>query len=376
MKHKMEDIVITAAFCGFLAVMFLCYLVLPKEVFSQKEKRYLAEKPAISWETLVSGDFGEQIEDYLSDHIPGRNFFVGVNAGFDLITGRQITTDVRLLKGNRLVEAPVAWNPAILEKNVNAINHFAELLGREVDLMIIPSAGWASQGAYVRGLDLFSREVYADAAYIADIYAMADGSIKTFDAVSVMEGREDYYYRTDHHWNSRGAWEMYRSYAESQGRDYLADDLFRIEPVPGFHGSTYTRSGLWTVDSEELELWHSGTSLSVQNGESAEIHEGVFYRQRLEEADKYTVYLDGNHSVVRIENPDRKGEGKILVIRDSYANCLGCFLAESYETVVLVDLRYYKKPVSELCAQEDFADILICYSIGNFMTDTNLLWLR
>ena len=44
--------------------------------------------------------------------------------------------------------------------------------------------------------------------------------------------------------------------------------------------------------------------------------------------------------------------------------------------MVLVDLRYYKEPLSQLCAQEGFDRILICYSIGNFLTDTNLGFLR
>ena len=123
-------------------------------------------------------------------------------------------------------------------------------------------------------------------------------------------------------------------------------------------------------------MWHGSRNLLVTNGESEGVHQGVFYEERLDEIDKYTVYLDGNHSMVRIENPDNAGKGKLLVIRDSYANCLGCFLAESYETVVLVDLRYYKNPVSELYAQEGFDDVLISYSLSNFMTDTNLVWLR
>ena len=77
-----------------------------------------------------------------------------------------------------------------------------------------------------------------------------------------------------------------------------------------------------------------------------------------------------------MKNPEAAGKGKLLVIRDSYANCLGTFLAESYEEVVLVDLRYYKKPVSELLASEEFENVLVCYSIGNFMTDANIVWLR
>ena len=44
--------------------------------------------------------------------------------------------------------------------------------------------------------------------------------------------------------------------------------------------------------------------------------------------------------------------------------------------MVLVDLRYYRQPVSELLAQEEFERVLVCYSIGNFLTDTNVVWLR
>lgn len=376
MKKDKENILITVLFCGFLGVMLVCYLFLPKQSFSEKEKRYLAEQPVISGENLLSGELGEQIEDYMSDHIPGRNFFVGVNAYADLLLGKQTTKDVRLLQNDRIVEAPVTWNQQTVEKNMKAISDFAEHLGREVNLLIVPSAGWASEGAAVRGLDLFGREEYPDEEFIGDIYAMAGEQVRTLDVLGLLRGREDYFYRTDHHWNSRGAYAVYRFCMEALERDYAAENAFVVESVPGFQGSTYTRSGLWMTPGEELELWHSGSALTVTNGESESLHQGVFYRERLSESDKYTVYLDGNHSVVRIENPDRKGSGKLLVIRDSYANSLGCFLAESYETVVLVDLRYYKKPVSELIAQEEFADILVCYSIGNFMTDTNLVWLH
>jgi hypothetical protein len=158
------------------------------------------------------------------------------------------------------------------------------------------------------------------------------------------------------------------------GRTSKRAEDFTKEVASGFLGSTYSRSALWLTKGENLELWYGSDSLTVTNGESEETHSGVFYRERLEEADKYTVYLDGNHSIVRIQNPEQSG--KLLVIRDSYSNCLGPFLAESYGEVVLVDLRYYKQPISQLIAQEGFDDVLVCYSIGNFMTDANIILLR
>ena len=213
---------------------------------------------------------------------------------------------------------------------------------------------------------------------IQQLYSMADAGVNTLDILSVYEGmdKDSLYYRTDHHWTGLGAYTAYKTYMQSLGRDFRAEEDFSVETVGGFLGTTYSRSALWLTEDEPLELWHGSENLQVTNAEAEGIHTGVFYRERLKETDKYTVYLDGNHSVVRIENPAAAGKGKLLVIRDSYSNCLGAFLAESYETVVLVDLRYYKNPVSELCAQEGFDNVLVCYSLANFLTDTNLVWLK
>lgn len=371
MKNRLTDWITVIGFCAALGVMALLFVLLPKEEFSETEKRNLAEFPTFTWESLSSGQFGEDMETYMADHIPGRNFLVGLNAYFEKATGRQIAKDVYTAQGDRLVEAPVVWDEALAQKNMDAINGFAALVNTPVDLMIVPSAGWAVEEK-VQGL----ADPYEDPALIGSLYAMAGEQLSTVDILSVYEtmNKDQLYYLTDHHWTSLGAHTAYKTYMEALGKEYRPQEDFVVETVEDFRGSTYSRSALWLSPGEPLQLWHGSDDLLVTNGESEEIHEGVFYRERLEEADKYTVYLDGNHSTVRIENPN--GEGKLLVIRDSYANCLGTFLAESYETVVLVDLRYYKNAVSELCAQEDFDNILVCYSIGNFLTDTNLVWLR
>lgn len=365
MKPRKDEILTIVLFCGFLAAMALGYLLLPKEEFSQLEKRNLKDAPAFSWEALASGDLGEDIESYMADHIPGRNFLVGLNAYFERFTGRQAGKDIFTASNDRLIEAPVTWNEARAEKNMGIINSFTEKLGQPVSLMLVPSAGWAG-GEYPA--------LYRDEAIIGDIYAMAEEGLRPVDLRETYRGRPELYFKTDHHWNARGAYEGYLACCGAFGKDPKQESDFTISDYGGFRGSTYSRSGLWLTPAEPLELWLGSEGITVTNAESGEIHDGPFYFERLEEADKYTVNLDGNHSLVRIENP--KGYGKLLVIRDSYSNSLGTFLAESWETVVLVDLRYYKNPVSELAAQENFNDVLICYSIGNFMTDANFAWLR
>lgn len=374
MKAKKTDIIICILFCGFLFTVLALFLLVPDKDFSEKEKRYLAHPPELTWENISSGVYGQETETYLADHVPGRDFFVGLNAYYDLLSNRQVTKDVYMAKGDRIVEAPVHWNPAAAERNMNAINRFAEAAGRNVDLMLVPSAGYVLEDTLL-GL----HDPYTDDAIIRDIYAMAGERVTCRDLLPTFTEAEDraaLYYRTDHHWTSLGAYTAYSAYMDMLGRDYPTAESFAVESHSGFLGSTYSRSGLWLTDSENVELWKNDTAFTVTNGENDEIHSSLFYEQRLEELDKYTVYLDGNHSVVTVQNPDAVGKGRLLVIRDSYANCLGTFLANSYESVTLVDLRYYKKPVTELLADEEYSDVLICYSLGNFMTDANIIWLK
>lgn len=363
MNMKKWDLVVVVLFCAFLTGMMLLCILLPKEKFSELEKRNLAEAPKLEWDSLASGEWGTDVENYMADHVPGRDFLVGLNAYFDLLTGRQVGKDIRVRDG-RLLEAPVDSRSPAVDANMQVINNFAVALGREVDLMVIPSAGWT--GGYPE---------YPDGGILENIYAKAGESVTVADMQRVFAGKPEHYYKTDHHWTGAGAYAAYAAYMEHTGKAYRAEGDFRKEVLAeSFRGSTYSRSGLWLTPKEDLELWHGSDNLTVINGETEGEHAGVFYRERLAEADKYTVYLDGNHSIVRIHNPE--GEGRILVVRDSYSNCLGCFLAESYEEVVLVDLRYYRQPVSQLLQEEDFEDVLICYSIGNFLTDVNLIWLR
>ena len=362
MKHKKNEILTVILFCGFIGLMMAAYLLLPKQAYSEKEKRFLTEAPALVWEDIASGQWGEDAESYMADHIPGRDFFVGLNAYFDLLTGRQVSKDIWLLDG-KLVEAPYAYSESAVAMNTGAINRFAETVDQPVHLMIVPSAGWAS-----------GNEDYQDAEIIEAIHGKAENVIPV-DLRPTFAGNPGYYYDTDHHWDVSGAYVGYETLMNALNWEVKPSSNFEKYHIDEpFRGSNYSRSGLWLTPGEPFVYWTGSGNLTVTNGETEEVHEGLIYEERLTEGDKYTAFLDGNHSIVRIHNPEK--EGKILVIRDSYSNSLGCFLAESYGEVVLVDLRYYKHPVSQLCAEENFDDIVVAYCIGNFLTDTNFLWLK
>ncbi len=370
MKVKMSEWLMTVGFCAFLGGMAVLYLVLPKNQFSELEKRELAEAPVLTAENLTSGALGSQIDTYMADYMPGRDFFVGVNAYFERLTLRQPSKDIYLAEGNRLVEKPVQMNDSQAEAKMAFIREFADMTETPVDLMIVPSGGWAVQDSIV-GIG----NPYEDERIISNIYALAGERVFCQDVTSAFAAAGDpasLYYRTDHHWTSLGAYTAYEAYMNALGRPYREQTDFTVETVSDFKGTTHQRSALWLIPGEDVELWTGADNLLVST-EKLQNHPGAFYKERLLQMDKYTVFLDGNHPIVRIENPDADNQETLVVIRDSYSNCLGSFLAQSYRNVVLVDLRYWKGSPAQLCRDENADRVLICYSLSNFMTDTNLV---
>ena len=370
---KIREVLVVLLFCLFLAAMALSFLFVPKKDFSENEKRYLADAPALNLKNIVEGEFGTEAENWCADHLPARDFFVGLSASADRWMNLQVTKDIYITGSGRLLERPYPFSAETIRRNLSAINDFAEQTGKTVDLMLVPSAGYFLNEE-IRGL----KDEYEDEKIMEAVRELASPGVCMKDLFPAFSGFSDpgaLYYQTDHHWTSLGAYTAASEYLRSKNRPVLPASAFEVTTEKGFHGTTYSRACFWDFPSEELELWDSGGAFEVRFSDRESVFGSLFFPEHLQEPDKYPVYLDGNHPLVTIENKSEDAEGSILVVRDSYANCMGCFLADSYKTVTMVDLRYYKMPLADLCAENDFDDILVLYSVGNFMTDSNIIWI-
>ncbi|MEG0542644.1 MAG: hypothetical protein RR528_09985, partial [Angelakisella sp.] len=70
-----------------------------------------------------------------------------------------------------------------------------------------------------------------------------------------------------------------------------------------------------------------------------------------------------------------KQEGKtsrLLLIKDSYSNCLTPFLTYSYDELYVVDLRGLTQKLSQLIATTEFDDIFLLYNYESFESDRNI----
>ena len=65
-------------------------------------------------------------------------------------------------------------------------------------------------------------------------------------------------------------------------------------------------------------------------------------------------------------------ERRLLLIKDSYANCFVPFLTPYYREIVMVDPRYYYGDIEELIGEKQISDVLFLYNANTFFEDNSL----
>ena len=209
--------------------------------------------------------------------------------------------------------------------------------------------------------------------------AAEETGLPTVDMLGALSehAAEPIYYRTDHHWTTRGAFYGANALLEALGRDPLEESSFRLETAStDFNGTLYSTSGIHWLMPDTIEYWVPGDGLNVTTWKSGRAEPGELYdRSYLEHKDQYSSFLGGNQPLCVIENPDIRDGSKILLIRDSYSDSLASFLAQRFAQVHLIDLRYYHASVAEYMAQHSIKTAAVLYSTANFISDGNLFYL-
>ena len=63
---------------------------------------------------------------------------------------------------------------------------------------------------------------------------------------------------------------------------------------------------------------------------------------------------------------------RLLVFKDSYANCFLPLLASYYREIVVIDPRYYTGKLSSVMSDKQFDDVLFLYNANTFFEDRML----
>ena len=366
MKKRFDKII--TALAALLVVAFCAGMfITPEKEFSALENRNLAQKPKLTAKTLFSGEYTSDLGEYLADQFPFRDGFVSLKAYFELLQGKRENNGVVYGKNNILIPK-AQTDQSLLEGNLNSIKVFSENIEKSVLVAALP-----------RTIDVFAE--FLPAGYPAnenqkvweEYLAKAQNlGVKTADLYDTLcESNE--YYRTDHHYTSGGAYLTYLQLAKDLNFEPKQKEFFKIESVADdFCGTAMRNSGFYLAKKDSIELYrYEGDADYTVIADENEI--SLYDMEKLDTADKYAVFLGGNHARVDIKSEGEKP--KLLIVRDSFADSLAPFLAIHYD-ITLIDLRYFKDSVAQLVKEEGYDEVLILLNISEMATSKNLSYLQ
>ena len=360
-------------FLAFIGAFFILNLVLPDRQFSEQENRYLQMRPEFSFKSLFSGDYTSKFETYTTDQFTFRDEWITLKAASELALGKQENNDVHLCENGTLIEGFKRPENSVLDSNMSALNTLVGNTDAKVYFALIPDKS-----------DLYSsllpKNVPNDSEKEVIDYCYGQSNATNVDIYSALSAHTDEYifYRTDHHWTSLGAYYGLSALAESMGLPCPALDSYTDRHVVSeeFYGTTWSSSGFSWVDPDTMEIFvNAPEGLKVTSYPQGSPVEGKLYDfSFLEKKDKYSMFMGGNcpMHVIETGNEDKPS---LLILRDSYMDSLIPFLLDDFSEIHVLDLRYYRASLKAYIEQNDFDNVLVCYSVSNFCSDSNIFLL-
>ncbi len=350
-------------------------LILPDRDFSPNENRYLQQAPRMTADRVLSGRFSEETEKYESDQIALRDFWMGAASTLQRLAGKQDIGGAYLGKDGYLFAKVTEedFDQERYEKNLGEVKRFFDAHSDlDCRIMLAPTAAAVLAEKLPAGAPFYD----ADSRFEQLIRTVGAGNV--VDVRGVLAEEPDPYYRTDHHWTTAGAYAAYEAWCLATGREGHEAELTPATEPDSFRGTLYSRvllpdcawDGIWFVRNPGVRSMDCDGTVT----------EGTVYDfSKLEEKDKYAFFQGGNWARTIIDTDTRNGH-RILVVKDSFANCFVPFLTGEpyrnipgdFERIVMLDLRYFSDSLEDLIREQGITDVLILYEMSSFAGDLNL----
>lgn len=204
------------------------------------------------------------------------------------------------------------------------------------------------------------------------LFGIAKENTENFiDLLEPLRDEKGFYFKTDHHWTSDGAYLAYREIAKALGVVPLDKDCFEIELFTDkYRGSDHGKKNVSYFDSIYLYYPPRYSSFEItlvshpyDSEENNVLFPEMYLKDRRDSWDPYTVYFGGNNPYITMR--DGSDRDTLLIIRDSFASALAPFLAEHFD-IVMIDPRFYPERLRKAIEHESVDSVLIIENMGSF----------
>lgn len=351
MKEKTKNI-LTLVLCGaFLLSLSVWRICKPSDLESLSERRKLTQFPTLNAQTLLSGSFMSEYEDYTLDQFPLRDSFRTLKAWAAGNVFGQRDNNGLYAQDGYLSKLDYPLNVSSVE---NAATRFRAVYERYL------------QNATVYFTVVPDKNYYTDASYPKMDYAALTALLsEQMDYAQYIDITGDLtlesYYRTDPHWEQTALLPAAATLLAAMGGTQRDSYEAVVLDTP-FYGSLYSQSALpFSADTLAYLTSETLQACRVYDYET-EQYISVYQPEAAQGRDGYELFLAGSKSLLTIENPNAQTQKELIVFRDSFGSSIVPLLVEGYAKVTLVDIRYIQPERLAYFLSFASQDVLFLYS--------------
>lgn len=383
---KMINILVTAFFICMIFTFGILVMITPSKETSYIENRSLALPPPLEKEQFMNGGFMQDFEAFFTDQFPWRDQWLKAYLTIQSTLGKTFLLGYFVSDEDWITTEPDHSFPKEeLTEGAQKVNEFHQLLDKKgIDFYYINTPHKVSNMKFLLPYYI-DRGAYDSVR--THFLSSLDREMPKLDlleefnqAYSENEMKE-LFFKTDHHWNARGAFEGYRMMIEWLGDhrkgvparpDKLQLESYdeRCLPDKKLVGS-FNRQLYLSVDTEEKKCAYYPEDKAYdqfiveKDGEvvDEEYIYGRAFNQKEEEV-YYSTLHTKDYRELKITNPDLEDEGeRVLIIKDSYANALSFLLAQQFYETTYYDQRHNRdRALMDYIDQQEFDLVIMMYN--------------
>ena len=253
--------------------------------------------------------------------------------------------------------------------NVNAV---ADALAGKANVYMLPIP--LSSGISLPD-ELYGKDVFGDQKEAEQkIIGYMNGNVKSvalYDAL--LAHRTEYvYFRTDHHWTATGAYYAYEQFCKAKGITPTPIASYKADEYDGFLGTFYrdsNQNATMGANPDKVVAYHplsTEATLDYGDSENANLTRGkIIYDESDAPASlKYGAFITGDNAYSVINNPDVTDSSSCIVVKESFGNAFVPFLTDHYQTIYVLDYRYWKGSISQFAQDKGVQDVLFVNNLS------------
>ncbi|MBP5378939.1 MAG: hypothetical protein J6Y64_05310 [Ruminococcus sp.] len=356
-----------AVILAFITLFGALTLFGNKSNVSVTENRQLSELPKITADKLYSGKTTEELGAYITDNFAGRSHWISAKTALQTELSESIVNGV-YIGNDRLLDID-ASHRAPISVNADIFSRYAANYGGTVYFAVIPT----SSGIYGDILPAYIN-YRSDSQQISAFYDLLEGNknIRKIDAFNILKMLKDnyIYYCNDTKWTSYGAYYVYKTVIRKLGFQPTSYDKYTIEHVTNnFRGNLYNRTLSKKTKADIIDIYDYPEGADViscvcTRSDGSTFKGSIYDRSRLDTSDMYSMYLGEAVPFMKITT-SANSDKKLLVIKDSYADCFIPFLIQHYKEIMVVSPEDMDGFISDYINVNDYEQTLFLFGIEN-----------